>query len=109
MKRRPIFWTVLIGIIVIVFGVVFVRPYTSSPGFVSREDAEEFYRTSPQCRGVSILLNRESMMADASGVSVCIGFLIYPNNNRTNIPMDSEPVTLSPTQPAQAEGTIASA
>jgi len=67
----------LIGIIVVLalFGIFFVRTYTSSPGFVTPEMAEEFANTAPSCQGFSFLLNAEAMAADAPGQSLCIGIL----------------------------------
>jgi hypothetical protein len=51
------------------------QTYTSSPGFTTQEYAQQFNATKPSCYGVSILLNREATYADASGISVCFGWL----------------------------------
>jgi hypothetical protein len=70
-------FTIALAVVValIVLGLFFVRTYTSSPGFVTEEAAQEFYASAPTCYGVSLLLNREAMAADAPGKSLCIGIL----------------------------------
>ena len=62
-------------VLVILFGLFFVKTYTSSPGFTTQEYAEEFYANAPKCFGFSMLLNAEAMAADAPGKSLCIGLL----------------------------------
>lgn len=68
---------IILGLILIlvVLGLLFVRTYTSSPGFVTPEMAEEFSNSNPTCHGFSFLLNAEAMAADAPGKSLCIGIL----------------------------------
>lgn len=65
----------LLALIVIICGLLFVRTYTSSPGFTTPEYAEEFYSSAPKCYGISFLMNAEAMAADAPGQSLCIGLL----------------------------------
>ena len=62
-----------------ILAAFFVHTYTSSPGFVAEGDAKDFYASMPTCHGLSLLLNREATYADASGVSLCIGYLEYPH------------------------------
>ncbi len=62
-------------VVLIVLGLFFVRTYTSSPGFVTPEMAEEFSNSAPKCYGFSFLLNAEAMAADAPGESLCVGVL----------------------------------
>jgi len=67
---------ILIGIVIgIAFAFFFVHTYTSSPGFVTEETAEDFYANAKECKGFSFLLNAEERAADAPGKSVCIGVL----------------------------------
>jgi hypothetical protein len=56
-------------------GYIATNTYTASPGFVTRDAAEEFAENMPTCYGWSILLNREATYADAPGQSICIGYL----------------------------------
>lgn len=69
---------VAVIVVLILIGAFCVRTYTSSPGFTTAEYADQFYRTSPHCYGISYLMNREATYADAPGKSLCIGFLIKP-------------------------------
>jgi hypothetical protein len=59
----------------LVYALASYNTYTSSPGFTSREQAEQFYEQVPQCYGWSVLVNREATYADAPGRSICIGYL----------------------------------
>lgn len=64
-------------IIIAIIVVFFVpKPYTSSPGFVSSETAQDFEASKPRCIGYSKLINAEEMAADAPGKSLCFGWLV---------------------------------
>lgn len=65
----------IVFFLLVVLALFFVRIYTSSPGFVTPETAQEFEQTKQNCMGLSILLNAEEMAADAPGRSLCIGLL----------------------------------
>jgi hypothetical protein len=75
MNKNSIYWIVIVIVIIGIIGALFVRTYTSSPGFTTTEYAKEFYRNAPKCYGLSLLLNREATYADAPGKSLCIGWL----------------------------------
>jgi len=68
-------FALLIALVFIVFAVFFVRLYTSSPGFVSEEQAKIFFENKPECKGLNFLLNRKATYTDSPGRSLCIGFL----------------------------------
>lgn len=72
-KKQKYFFIFLV--LLVVLSLFFVRTYTSSPGFVTQETAEEFYANVKKCLGFSILLNAEQVAADAPGKSLCIGYL----------------------------------
>lgn len=68
----------IIILTVVVLLVIFFYPksYTSSPGFVTQETAEEFNRNAPKCVGYSHLTNAGEVAADAPGKSLCLGWLL---------------------------------
>lgn len=76
MSRKKIVLASLIGIVF--FCLFFVRTYVSTPGFTTEEGYREFFKTTPSCVGIDLLLNREATYADAPGVNLCIGILSYP-------------------------------
>jgi len=68
----------IITLVIIVLVVVFFYPkaYESSPGFVTPEVAQEFEQTKKTCFGFSYLTNPMEIAADASGRSLCFGWLL---------------------------------
>ena len=76
---------IIVLILLAILGAVFVKTYTSSPGFVTQETAAEFEKTKPKCYGISILLNAEQMAADAPGKSLCVGFLKSGNKRQAEL------------------------
>ena len=62
--------------VVIALSVLLIKPYVSSPGYTTREYAEEFYKNAPVCRGFHFVLNKEATYADAPEKSLCFGLLL---------------------------------
>lgn len=58
--------------------LAYPKPYTSSPGFVPIEAAQEFEKTKKTCQGISVHTNSEEVSADAPGQSLCFGILRSP-------------------------------
>lgn len=73
--NKKIKYLFIVVVVLAALSLFFVRTYTSSPGFVTQETAEEFYNNAKKCLGFSILLNAEQMAADAPGKSLCVGYL----------------------------------
>ena len=71
MKKALILFVSLI----IILGLFFVKTYTSSPGFVTEEDAQKFYSNVPQCKGFSFVINKNRRIADVPDRSICIVIL----------------------------------
>jgi len=70
MKVRDI---LLLVVLLVVFGLFFVRFYHSSPGFTSEDIAREFYGNVPRCKGLSFPINEAATYVDGAVISVCIG------------------------------------
>ncbi|HVU06790.1 MAG TPA: hypothetical protein VHE10_03330 [Candidatus Paceibacterota bacterium] len=67
--------TLIVVIVIAVVVVIWPKPFTSSPGFVSAETYAQFEATKPTCYGYTYLTNREATFADAPGRSLCFGIL----------------------------------
>ncbi len=66
---------ILLLIILLLVVFFFPKKYISSPGFTTREYAEEFEKTKKHCFGFDRLTNEDAMAADAPGESICMGWL----------------------------------
>jgi hypothetical protein len=69
---------IIVLVVCLVLGEIFLLSqniYTSSPGYTTKENWDEFQKTKPKCYGKSLLLNEEETWVDAPGRSLCVGFL----------------------------------
>ena len=66
----------MISIVVIALITIFYpKIYTTDPGYVTQEDAIQFYKTKQKCFGLSVTIENNEL-ADVPVIAKCFGVLI---------------------------------